>query len=55
MPNLVRINDTPMFCWMISEQATFDLIKFLQERGHKVPFVEDRGLKFKGNHIDMEV
>ncbi len=51
--NLCRINDTPMFCWMLDEQATFDLIKFLQERGIKIPYTE-RGLKFKGNHIDTE-
>ena len=53
--NMCRINDTPYFCWMLDTQATIDLIKFLKERGTKIPYTDNEGLKTKGNNIDTEV
>ena len=50
--NLVRINDTHQFVWMIDEQATIDLIKFLHERGHKVHWEHNRGIS--GDNQDKE-
>ena len=52
--NLVRINDTHQFVWMMDEQTTFDLIKFLQERAIKVPYIPNKGLMLKGANIDVE-
>ena len=53
--NLVRINDSPQFVWAIDERTTVDLIKFLAERGTKIPYTDREGLKTKGNVIDTEV
>ena len=53
--NICRLNDTYQFVWAIDTQTTVDLIKFLQERGIRIPWVEGQGLKFKGNFIDEEV
>ncbi len=52
--NLVRLNDSHQFVWMVDEQTTVDLILFLQERGHKVPYSPRKGLMFAGNNVDTE-
>jgi hypothetical protein len=53
--NMCRLNDTPYFVWMVDEKATVDLIKFLQERGTRIPYTDRDGLKFKGNNVDRRV
>jgi hypothetical protein len=44
--NMVRINDTPYFAWMIDEQQTLKLLQFLKElKAIKLDYTEAEGLK----------
>jgi hypothetical protein len=39
---------------MIDVPTTIDLIKFLQERGTKVPCIPNRGLMLEDANLDVE-
>ena len=54
--NLLRINDTPYFTWMLDEGQTVKLLLFLKElQALRLEYTDDGGMKFKGNYVDTEV
>lgn len=52
--NLLRINDTPYFTWMLTEEQTVKLLLFLRELKAIRLSYDEKGLKFKGNFVDTE-